>query len=141
MIRAVVDVNVLVSALINPSGTPAQVLDLWREEAFLLVTSDAILGEFQRVALSPKLGPAWGLTRPRVAALVAGLRKLAIVTPGGSPAPRIARDPEDDKVVACAVEGGADYIVTGDADLLAIGSHQGIEITTPAAFVAALAEV
>lgn len=45
--------------------------------------------------------------------------------------PRICRDPDDDEVLAAAVTGAAEAIVTGDEDLLTLGSHQGIEVVTP----------
>jgi hypothetical protein len=49
MIRAVLDTNVLVSALINPRGTPAQILDLWRGDRFLVLTSEAMMAELEDV--------------------------------------------------------------------------------------------
>ncbi len=48
----------------------------------------------------------------------------------------ICRDPKDDKLLACAVEGNADYIVTGDIDILDIGSYKGVKIVTPKDFLA-----
>ena len=48
------------------------------------------------------------------------------------------RDPKDNPILACAVEGGADYIVTGDRDLLVLERFQGIPIVSPAAFAALL---
>lgn len=47
----------------------------------------------------------------------------------------VCRDPKDDKFLACAIEGEADYLVSGDQDLLAIGSYQGIQIVKPAQFL------
>jgi predicted nucleic acid-binding protein len=51
---------------------------------------------------------------------------------------RIVADPADNRVLEAAVEGGADYIVTGDRHLLDLKQHEGIEIVTPADFLAIL---
>ncbi len=56
------------------------------------------------------------------------------------PIPIICADPDDDKFLACAVAGEADVIVSGDSHLLTLGSHAGIPILTPAAFLALLDE-
>jgi predicted nucleic acid-binding protein len=47
----------------------------------------------------------------------------------------VTRDPKDDAVVACAVEGKADYVVSGDQDLLALGEYEGIQVVTPRRFM------
>jgi putative PIN family toxin of toxin-antitoxin system len=52
------------------------------------------------------------------------------VTPGQLHLPGVTRDAKDDAVVACAVESRADYVVSGDQDLLALGEYQGIRVIT-----------
>jgi len=135
MIRAVLDVNVLISALISPRGVPAQVLDAWRAERFVVVTSEAILAEFQRVLARPQLRNRYGLTPSRVERLVRGLRQFALMTPGEQQVRGVARDPDDDMLLACAVEGGADYLVTGDKGLLELHEHEGVQMVAPADFI------
>jgi len=135
MIRAVLDVNVLVSALISPTGTPARILDAWRDELFIFVTSEDILAEFERVVAEPRLSRRYGLTPPRVARLMRGLRQFAVIPPSALAVYGVASDPDDDKFLACAVEGGADYLVTGDHGLLALGEYEGVQIVSPTAFV------
>lgn len=49
--------------------------------------------------------------------------------------PAVTRDPSDDQVVACAVAARADYLVTGDDDMLVLGTHEGIRIVTPRQFL------
>jgi putative PIN family toxin of toxin-antitoxin system len=137
MIRAVLDVNVLVSALISPRGTPARILDAWREERFIVVVSEPILEEFQRVVAQPRLR-RYGLTPARARALMRGLRQFAIMTPARLDVHGVAPHGEDDKLLACAVEGGADYLVTGDSGLLALQEYEGVQIISPADFVRAL---
>lgn len=135
MIRAVIDVNVLVSALLSPSGIPAQLLNAWREDRFLVVTSEPILAEFERVAADPQLRRRYGLTPSRAQRLVRGLRQFATVTPGILEVRGVAGDPDDDKLLTCALEGSADYLVTGDKGLLILGKHQGVQIVAPAVFM------
>lgn len=58
-----------------------------------------------------------------------------MLTPGKLQLPGVTRDPKDDPVVACAVEGQADYIVSGDQDLLVLGEYEGVQVVTPRRFV------
>ena len=140
MIRAVLDVNVLVSALLSPRGVPARILDLWREEAFVVVTSEAMLATLEQVLSRRAFARKYGLTARHRTALVRGLRRFALVTRGACEVSGVAPDAEDDAVLACAVEGEADYVVTGDRGLLAIEAYEGIPILVPTSFVEALAE-
>jgi hypothetical protein len=135
MIRAALDVNVLISALISPGGVPAQILGAWRAEGFAVVISEPILAEFRRVVAQPQLRNRHGLTPFRAERLVRGLRQFALVTPGGLEAHGVARDPDDDKLLACALEGGADYVVTGDKDMLELREHEGVQMVSPADFI------
>lgn len=50
----------------------------------------------------------------------------------------VSADPDDTKFLECALAGGADYIVSGDAHLLNVGQHEGIQIVSPAAFLSVL---
>lgn len=141
MIRAVVDTNVLVSALISPHSVSAQVLNLWRDDAFLLLTSDPILTEVERVLTHPRLRHRYGLSVTVVSELMRGLHRFAFIV-GQSPNTRdVCRDPDDDKFLACAIGGEANYLVTGDDDLLALDRYEGVHILNPAAFVEEIAEM
>ena len=138
MIRAALDLNVLVSALLNPRGSPARLLDLWRDEAFVLVSGEPLLATLEQVLSRRSFADKYGLTRKHVSALIQGLRRFALVTPGVYQVVGVAPDAEDDAVLACALEGNADYLVTGDKGLLSLDEHEGVRIVTPAAFVKAL---
>jgi putative PIN family toxin of toxin-antitoxin system len=140
MIRAVLDVNVLVSALLSPRGAPARILDLWREEAFVVVTSEALLSTLEQVLSRRAFARKYGLTSRHTTALLRGLRRFALVTAGEHEVSGVAPDAEDDAVLACAVEGEVDYIVTGDRGLLGLEAYEGIPLLAPAAFVRTLAE-
>jgi putative PIN family toxin of toxin-antitoxin system len=139
MIRAALDLNVLVSALLSPRASPARILDLWRDEAFIAVTSEALLATLEQVLSRPAFARRYGLTPESTAALLQGLRRFALVTPGVRRVADVAPDAEDDAVLACALEGNADYLVTGDNGLLSLDTYEGVQIVTPAAFVKELA--
>ena len=138
MTRAVIDTNVLVSALISPAGTPAKVLDLWRDRRFVLLISEPILGELARVLAQPRLRRRYGLNPSRVRRLLRGLRQFGIVVEHDEGVSGVVRDAQDQKFVDCAVAGRADYLVTGDDDLLSLGEHGSIRIVSPAAFAEAM---
>ena len=133
-VSAVVDTNVLVSGLVAPPGQPRQILDAWLEEGFTLVTSLYLVEELAHVLAYPHIAKRLSLDEAELEALLAALLSRAYVVPGQLHLPGVTRDPKDDAVVACAVEGEADYIVSGDQDLLTLGTYRGIQIVTPREF-------
>lgn len=138
MIRAVLDANVFITAVLTPAGTAAAVLEAWRSERFALLVSPPILDEIARVLAYPKIARRHGWSRKQILAFVQDLSGLAIVTPGQIQLSVIREDPDDDRYLECAVEGRAEYIVSGDRHLLALRTYRGIAIVPPRAFLAAL---
>jgi putative PIN family toxin of toxin-antitoxin system len=135
MIRAVLDANVVVSAVLSPRGIPARILDAWRAEAFDLVLSDAILTEISRVLRYPKIVKYHHWSEARLQAFLDDFAHLAILTPGELTLTVITDDPPDNRYLECAVEGQAAYLISGDQLLLSVGTYQGISILTPRAFL------
>lgn len=136
--KAVLDANVFVSALINTRGTPRQIITLWREEAFELLVSEAILEEVGRVLRYPKIAAFHKLPEPELQEFLTLLRDESRVI---EPAERVDVSPDDpdNRYIECAVAGSAGYLVTGDKlHLLPIGEYQGVKIVTPALFLAVL---
>lgn len=132
--RVVLDTNVIVSSFLSPSGTPARVVDAWRAGRYELLCSDFILGEYAAALSYGRVRRRHGLESDQVLAQIENFRHLAIVVnPADIPAV-IDRDLTDDNIVACAVAGAADYIVSGDRHLLDLRRHAGIRILSPGAF-------
>jgi len=128
--RAVLDTNVVVSGL-GWGGSPAMILDAVSDGRIALVTSPALLTELRRV-----------LGYPKLAKVIPGAAQLAdLVAASGvvvdpSDVLAVVGDESDNRVLEAAVEGAADYIVSGDVHLLDLGSFRGIPILRPADFVA-----
>jgi putative PIN family toxin of toxin-antitoxin system len=134
-LRAVLDVNVLISAVLSPTGAPARLLLAWQRGAFELVVSPALLAELARALGYPKLRRLVPATDAN--AYVAWLERSATVAhdPGGPPPVRVV-DPDDDYLVALAADQRA-LLVSGDRHLLALA--EDFPVITPARFVAIVA--
>lgn len=125
--RIVLDTNVLVSAL-HFGGRPRRLLDDVLRGDYKLIIGPAILVELEAVLME-----TCGWTSDRAAAVRAELEAIAdVVTP--VEVPRVSRDPDDDEILAIAVIGAADALDTRDGDLLALGSHRGVNIRSVADF-------
>jgi putative PIN family toxin of toxin-antitoxin system len=138
MIRAVLDANVLVSGIVT-EGVPRNVLRAWRAGHFHLVASLATLNEISRVLRYPKIARRHRWSEAEIHAFMEGLEALAILTPGRLHLNVVAADPSDNRYLECAIEGEADYLVTGDRHLLDLGVYQEVEILPPREFVELLA--
>lgn len=135
MIRAVIDTNVLISAVIRPEGRTGAVLTHLLSGHFTLVTSQAALEELVGVLARPRMRSKYGVTDDDVEALLSAILLLGeLVTTTTSL--NVCRDPRDDKFLEIAVDGDADLVVSGDQDLLVLGPLAGgVEIVTPAEFL------
>jgi uncharacterized protein len=128
-LRVVLDTNVLVSGLAYPNSVPGHILALWRHGAIEVVLSRYILDEFARVL--PKL-MGHPLDASEIRDLLDGLMFLAdLVEPVASSDPKL-RDIADQPILGTLLAAGADYLITGDKDLLAIAEQY--PIVTPATF-------
>lgn len=140
MIRAVVDTNVLVSGFISPSSHPRQIFRRWRAGDFVLVTSHGIIEEVSHTLYSPRIQVKYHLTQNDIQAFVLALRHQGDCVSGELALSGVAPDPGDDKVIACAVEGKADLIVTGDKALQRLGRYEDIRIISAESFTGLLSE-
>lgn len=129
--RVTPDTNVLVEAAISRSGPAGEILARWIAGEMVLVTCEEIVGEFEEVMHQPRiLGRYARITATTIAASGAALRQYsAFVTLTHIPRV-IPQDPDDDAVLACAVAGDADYIISRDRHLLGLRMYEGIPIIT-----------
>lgn len=126
--RAVLDVNVIISAILSPAGRPAEVLRRWLEGSVELVVSPMLLDELARALAYKKL--AARVTDDERNELVLLLRRAAtLVDDPGTPSPVRSADPDDDYVIALAAAQGA-LIVSGDRHLTDLADE--IPVFTPA---------
>ena len=132
--RVVIDTNILISSLLSSASLPAHLIALWREGRFDLLTSADQLDELMRVTRYPKI-------RERLAPALAGrlineVRDLAIMVTN-LPVVTASPDPYDNYLLAMALVGAADFLLTGDKrDLLGLKLFQGVKIVTVREFLA-----
>jgi len=131
MLRIVLDANVFVSALINPRGKPAQILNYVFENKIRLFTSPSIIEELQRVLSYPKLVKRHGLGKEELKKFVFDLLSIMSLVEGKKTIKVIVEDPADNNYLSCAVDAKADFIVSGDTHLLNLREYQGTQIVTP----------
>jgi len=134
--RAVLDTNILCSALLTPGGLTDRLYRAWREGRFQLLTSEEQLEEFRRVTRYPRLRP---FIEPAAAgAMHNELHRLAVLVVK-LPVVDASQDPGDNFLLAMAQAGEADVLVTGDKhDLLILGSFQRTRIITARQFLGQL---
>ena len=135
MIRVVLDANVFVSAVLTSSGNPSRIIDMLREGKIKLLISPAILAEVKTALLYPKLVKLHGRSKRWIDGFLRELSAIAEITPGDLLVDAIKDDPSDNIYLACAVEGKADFIVSGDKHLRQLGSFRDIPILEPVRFV------
>ena len=134
--RAVVDVNVMISGVLSAKGPSAEILRASRDGLFELVVSELLLAELKRTLSYPKLRKR--IPGEKAAAFASWVRDHGTLAEDpASPPPIASRDPDDDYLLALAIRRRA-YLVTGDQDLLVLSDD--LPILTPAQFVTKLRE-
>jgi hypothetical protein len=136
LLKVVLDTNVFVSSLLVKAGLPAQVLDAWRERRYLLIVSPAIIAEIRATLAYPRIRRKYAITDEDVEQLVTLLERDALLVPGDAEvAGAIPEDPADEMVLACALDGQTDVIISGDRHLLDLDSYRSIPILTVRQFL------
>jgi putative PIN family toxin of toxin-antitoxin system len=130
-LRAVLDPNVLVSALVSPDGTPARALLAWKKGEYELVVSPLLLAELTRVLAYPKLRAH--IDQHDAEEFLDWLSRQATVATDPAGGPLRTADPDDDYLLALALQEKA-LVVSGDKHLLVLADE--FPIFSPANFVA-----
>jgi len=139
MLKVVFDTNVIVSGLIASAGAPYEVLESWRRGEVVLLMSDAIINEVADVLTRPFFRDRRHITQSDIVRITHALRMDTVTVPPASRLEVVEDDPDDNRIVECAIDGGADYIVTGDHHLLDLKRFQEVQIVTPQEFLDILA--
>ena len=131
MPRAVLDPNVLVSALVSPVGASARIVVALRDGAFELITSQLLLGELSDVLRREKLRRY--ATEAEVDEYVLLIERESVVVDDPEPGPPLAEDPDDEYLIALARAARVDALVSGDPHLLRLRDR--IPVLTPREFL------
>jgi uncharacterized protein len=135
MNRVVLDTNVLVSGTASIAGYPHHIIDAWRQKSFVSVTSPQILEEIRDVFHRLKILTLLNWTSHEANKFCADFTDRSFVT-AGTLSVELLDDPDDNMIVACAIEGTATHVVSGNSRHFSKlhGDYQGIKIATPAEF-------
>jgi putative PIN family toxin of toxin-antitoxin system len=140
MLKVVLDANQYASALIKPGSNSARLIEFVYEGHFALVISAPIIDEVRRILSYPKLHKLHDRSIDEIDLFLKKLEKIAIVTPARLTVEAVKDDPTDNKYLACAIEGQADFIVSGDHHLTDLAEFRGIRIVSPATFLKAITQ-
>lgn len=135
--RAVVDTNILIRALIKPRGTVGPVLGHLAQAKYVIIYSEPMLDELIAKLVLPRIRIKYAIDDQTVETTVALLAlRGELVHP--TRRVKVCRDPQDDMLIEAALAGNAEYLVTGDEDLLVLKKYETVRIVTPRVFLAAL---
>lgn len=132
----VLDTNVLISALISPTGPPAKIVRLWEQEHFEVASSPALKAELEKTLAYPKIQKLFPQFQSRLPLLIARLQSNSVMVESEIELDVIQEDPSDNRILECAIAAEAQYIISGDKHLLALKQYEGIIILSPAGFMA-----
>lgn len=138
MLKVVFDTNVIVSGLTASLGYPHEALEAWRRGEVVLLISEPIMDEVVAVLGRPFFRHRRHISEADLARVKRALETDAVMV---SPKKRlrvVEDDPDDDRVLECALEGGADYLVSGNHHLLELREYRGTRIVSPREFLTIL---
>jgi putative PIN family toxin of toxin-antitoxin system len=130
VLRVTADTNILVSGLVYRRGKPYDLLRMALDGTINLTVSQHILDEMADV-----LARKFSATPEEIAEATLIVRDAARVAAPAVQLDVIREDPADNRILECAVAAGSDYIVTGDKDLLRLGTYDSIKILTVSDFL------
>jgi hypothetical protein len=136
--RVILDTSVIVSGLISPHGTPAQIIDHWLDGKFILLYSPAMYAELQDVLNRAWLKERLAHVSNRIPDYLDAVVLFGELVTGYVDVIGQVRDPFDEMFLICAQLGQADYLVSVDKDLLTLSEHARTQIVTPTQFLTIL---
>ncbi len=136
--RVVLDTNVIISAILSKKSKPGRILEMAIQGKFLLVMSPNIWKEAERVFQYPKIAKELkqrDISLKEIKSFLSILKDISMTVPGDITVEAVAEDPMDNPIIACAHEGEADFIISGDHHLIALQEYKGIRIISPETFL------
>ena len=127
--RVIIDTNVIISGIVF-GGKPRQILDLLSEQLIVVIVAEEFFTELRRKIST--IFPEFMDDLERVEKL---LKRDAVMIKLGKMQLTVCRDPDDNKFIESAIQGGCNYIISGDKDLLVLEYHDDIQIIKPADFL------
>ena len=134
-LRAVVDTNLFISGIFGKGSLSGKLQDLWINQEFELVTSIEIMKEVSRVLRYPRIRQKFHPNDDTLKRFFRLVFRKAVVTKDIYKTDKITDDPSDNKFLACALEGKADFIVSRDSHLRNLKQFHGIKIVDATTFV------
>jgi len=136
VIRAVFDTSVLLRYLIKPSAAIKELIEeRWLGDKVQMVTAQDLMAELEGVLKRDYIQTL--IQADEGQALLDGITLKADILPQLGPVPAYTRDPKDDKFIACALVGDANYLITEDKDMLTLKVVEDVRIMTPYDFLRA----
>lgn len=133
--QVVVDANCLIAGTLADQGAAAEVLDLWQDGQFEIIACPKLVAEVKQALLDPRISRRYSVTPEEVEELTSRLREDALFRADPDEPPRVVpNDPNDDYLVALALESDADALITRDKHFDAV-AVPGLRIVTPRAFL------
>ncbi len=135
--RVVLDSNVIISSLLFTNGKASKIINLWKKHYFDLITSTHILSEVKKVLIDKQLAKKYRFNPVKQARLLSQLTHFSTIVEVKKPI-LLGRDENDIPILSAAVRGNADYLVTGDQDLLVLAKSKlvtPLKILTPTDFL------
>lgn len=134
MHRVVMDTNVLISGIIQSKGYPCKIVTTWEKGELILITSPAMINEAEKVLNYPRIKVRYKLNDDEIKQTIVNLLRYSILINNPPLLNVIKDDPDDNVILSTAIEGKADYIISGDSHLLVLKNYKDIEIITPKRF-------
>ena len=134
LIRAVIDTNILIRAIIKPEGTVGPILGRLRDGDYEIILSEPLLTEFVDVINRPRIKDKYDVDSEDIETVLS-----LLLLRGRTVAPveriELCRDPQDNMILEAALAAKADFIVSGDEDLLVLNPFRDIPVVGPVAFL------
>lgn len=135
MLKVVLDTNQFVSGIISKDGPSAKTLEEWKHHAYILIISKEIIAEINRTLSYPYIAQKYHITNEDIKSLITLLEHESVIISKTPKINVVKNDPDDNKIIACAICAEANYIVSGDKHLLTLQRYKNIAIVTAPDFL------